>query len=54
MRQPANLKVEFYVDVFGKLRIKNIDEYEAIGFKIKSHRGKNYTFPIFKISTSKR
>ncbi len=48
------LKVEFYIDCYGKLRIKNLDDYKVIGFKIKWHRGYNYVFPIFKTTIRKK
>lgn len=54
MRKLHNLKVEFYLDPFGKLRIKNLDDYEVIGFKIKPHRGRNYVFPVFKTNAHKK
>lgn len=54
MSKLRTFKVEFYIDTYGKLRIKNLDDYEVIGFKIKPHRGKNYIFPIFRMSIPKK
>jgi hypothetical protein len=54
MRKLRALQVEFYIDLFGKLRIKNLDDYEVIGFKIKPHRGKRYVFPVFRMSIGKK
>lgn len=54
MKKPHSLKIELYIDEYGKLRVKNLDDYEVIGFKIKCQGKNNYIFPIFKSTARKK
>lgn len=47
-------KMEFYIDAYGILRVKNLSGYEVIGLKIKPKGKINYIFPMFSVTIRKK